>query len=630
MSSAGINPLAIFAPDLYAKQIAIQRRQALAGALLGDQMAPGSSTQAYSGLANAGNRILGAFLARGADKDMAGLYSQPQQAQQPADIGQVSNTPVQPTTPLPQPGEGVQPPQGQMTQPQQMGAQMAPQQPQVQQQGAPAPQTQQLGAALQGQQLQQTTPPRTIPGALQGSIATLPGMSAQQSMLEFVNNNDAYWKALNANNALTDVDKQVIAAYPGNPQAQLTMRQAIEAKAGSIDLRDMGGAAIPQAGGGYSRIYGPNENANTFYTTGPNGEPVAQNIQGGPEAAANTAGLVEAAKEANKIIEVNLADGRTVPMRAGDAVRFGLTPPQPQGSMPSAGAPPPANINANNPLNMQPGGSQARYVTPTAGFGTAWDNLGQYGQQGINTVSGIVKKWAPAAPPEYASNVAQKLKVDPNQPLNMNDPNVKGQLIDAMQPNETGSRYQSPASPQIGVSTAQGEINKATGGAAVANAKTQSTAQATLAAIDGLISLNDKTPDSTVMSPEWKADINRRIPGVFNGDAGALAQWNQLSGINVLGGLKTLQGLGRLDLPEVNQVVKTNGVSPDLPRAQRIQILQNLKTAIQNNLGVAQSNVANLNQPNIAAQSQTVPMKQYGTPGPQDIVDELRRRGVVK
>ena len=34
MSSAGINPLAILAPDLYAKQLALQRRQALAQSLL--------------------------------------------------------------------------------------------------------------------------------------------------------------------------------------------------------------------------------------------------------------------------------------------------------------------------------------------------------------------------------------------------------------------------------------------------------------------------------------------------------------------------------------------------------------------------------------------------------------------
>lgn len=227
--------------------------------------------------------------------------------------------------------------------------------------------------------------------------------------------------------------------------------------------------------------------------------------------------------------------------------------------------------------------------------------------------------------------ISQKLGVRPDQPLNMSDPNVKGQLIDLMRPTETGNRYVgNSAPPQIGETTAQRGVNEATGTAAVGNAHAQAVTDSTLKAIDGLIQLNDQTPDSTGISPDWKSDINKRAPALFKGDAGALAQWNQLNGIGVLGGLKQLQGLGRLDLPEVNQVVKTNGVPADVPRAERLKILQNLKTMVQNNLAASQNNVANLNAPGITTSTAKVPMGNFGQPHPQDIVDELRRRGVVK
>jgi hypothetical protein len=89
MSGAGMNPLALAAmsgnPDagsLYAQQLAIQQRQALAQGLLQQGMGePGRA--AYGGLRNAGNAILGAYLARGANRDTAAMYS-PDQGQSQA------------------------------------------------------------------------------------------------------------------------------------------------------------------------------------------------------------------------------------------------------------------------------------------------------------------------------------------------------------------------------------------------------------------------------------------------------------------------------------------------------------------------------------------------------------------
>ena len=79
MSGAGINPLAIYDPQTYAQQLAIARRQALAQSLLEQGGADPGSRQ-YGGLRNAGNAILGAFLAKRADKQLGSLYNPEEQS----------------------------------------------------------------------------------------------------------------------------------------------------------------------------------------------------------------------------------------------------------------------------------------------------------------------------------------------------------------------------------------------------------------------------------------------------------------------------------------------------------------------------------------------------------------------
>lgn len=608
----------------YAKLIQLQRQQALAQSLMQqDQGNPGSAP--YGGLRNAGNAILGAFLAKRGDQGMADFYnptsSQPTTPPQPS--GQVSNSGPS----MPQASPQMPP----------LSAQSGPT-PQIDNTPGPQPMAQ---SSPQGQPSQPQqggngqTPPDlpTLPPMMQriwAGIPHIPGVPAAAAVRAYMNANPEYYKAYFDSMAPTPDQKNANAAFgPGTPGAQQAL-QGIVKKAGSTEVRPEGYVIGPDG----KITYGPNEASNVYYTTGPNNEPIAHSIPGGAEAAAQAAGARTGAEEQNKIVEVTLPDGRKVPMRVGDVVPFGG-----QGGQQSSSSVP--NIDRNNPLNMSPGGRVSTYQNPTAGLGAAWDNLSAYGKRGINTVAGVMNTWAPVTDnngrtinpntPQNIAMISQKLGVRPDQPLNMSDPNVKGQLIDLMRPTETGNRYVgNSAPPQIGETTAQRGVNEATGTAAVGNAHAQAVTDSTLKAIDGLIQLNDQTPDSTGISPDWKSDINKRAPALFKGDAGALAQWNQLNGIGVLGGLKQLQGLGRLDLPEVNQVVKTNGVPADVPRAERLKILQNLKTMVQNNLAASQNNVANLNAPGITTSTAKVPMGNFGQPHPQDIVDELRRRGVVK
>ena len=406
MSSADINPLAIVNPYLYAQQLAIQRRQALAQGLLENGSDPGKG--AYGGLRSAGNQILGAFLARGADKDLANLYApQPdpsQQPQQPADIGQVSNTPVQPTTPLQTDGGGVQQP--------------APSQP------MPAPQ-QQPQAMVQ--------PARSIPGAMAGAIPDLPGMTHQQSMLEYYQDNADYWKAI----APTPEYRNALMAAGGDPQKAQQFLSGEATKAGTTTVT-RGMAIGPDGRITYAPPPAP---AGYQYVTGQNGQPMLIPTEGGVQA---VAGSALANRVPTALTTPGIGYGPDSQPQATNALALSgnanLAPQMGIGAQPQSRP----NITANNPLNMQPGGQEQRYATPTAGFGTAWDNLSSYAKQGVNTVNAIVKRWAPNAPPQYAANVAQTLGVHGDQPLNLSDPNVKGLLIDAMRPNETGSKYSQP------------------------------------------------------------------------------------------------------------------------------------------------------------------------------------------
>lgn len=128
-------------------------------------------------------------------------------------------------------------------------------------------------------------------------------------------------------------------------------------------------------------------------------------------------------------------------------------------SPPSGVAPTPRNLprglRNNNPGNIedgdfarsQPGyvGSDGRFAIfadPRDGLAAQSTLLKSYGDRGINTINGIVNRWAPAADGNntgaYVSAVSQKLGIAPDQPLNMNDPNVRIKVAEAMGQFENG------------------------------------------------------------------------------------------------------------------------------------------------------------------------------------------------
>jgi hypothetical protein len=91
----------------------------------------------------------------------------------------------------------------------------------------------------------------------------------------------------------------------------------------------------------------------------------------------------------------------------------------------------PAPLRNNNPGAMMPGGRLAQYPDMQTGLQAMDANLASYGKQGVNTLTGVISKWAP--PNEnntqaYIQDVAQRLGIKPTQPIDLSNPAVR-QLI---------------------------------------------------------------------------------------------------------------------------------------------------------------------------------------------------------
>lgn len=107
----------------------------------------------------------------------------------------------------------------------------------------------------------------------------------------------------------------------------------------------------------------------------------------------------------------------------------------------------PRGLRNNNPGNIESGrfaatvqgfqgsdGRFAQYATPEQGIQAADKLLTTYAGKGLNTIAGIVNRWAPPTENNtgaYVAQVAKELGVDPNAPLDMTNPEVRQRLIAA-------------------------------------------------------------------------------------------------------------------------------------------------------------------------------------------------------
>jgi hypothetical protein len=127
----------------------------------------------------------------------------------------------------------------------------------------------------------------------------------------------------------------------------------------------------------------------------------------------------------------------------------------------------PGNIIDSGFARSQPGyagtdGRFARFETPEHGESAMHGLLQNYQKQGITTPAGIISKWAPASDNNdtggYIAQVAKKLGVSPNDPIDVTDPKVRDVLGKTIATVEAGA-----AGPNAG-NAAYNRIEPATGG----------------------------------------------------------------------------------------------------------------------------------------------------------------------
>lgn len=197
------------------------------------------------------------------------------------------------------------------------------------------------------------------------------------------------------------------------------------------------------------------------------------------------------ANKANKDAQYRTIDNTQGVIDLGAQTGSGTAPASVPGQTGQSAAPsdstgaaaPVRGVRNNNPVNVtnlasgqwagQKGsdGQYAVFSTPQAGWAAADKNLQAYAtQHGINTVAGIVSRWAPESAGNntaaYIGSVAGNLNVDPNQPLDLSKPQVRQQVLQAMSKVELagqsiagGAQAQPPPSAVQGAPPSPGAAN---------------------------------------------------------------------------------------------------------------------------------------------------------------------------
>jgi hypothetical protein len=101
----------------------------------------------------------------------------------------------------------------------------------------------------------------------------------------------------------------------------------------------------------------------------------------------------------------------------------------------------PAPIRNNNPGAMMPGGKLATYPSMQAGLDSMDNNLQSYGKQGVNTLAGVISKWAPPNENDtgaYIQDVSQRLGLKPDQPIDLSNPLVRHAISAGIALHENG------------------------------------------------------------------------------------------------------------------------------------------------------------------------------------------------
>jgi hypothetical protein len=103
---------------------------------------------------------------------------------------------------------------------------------------------------------------------------------------------------------------------------------------------------------------------------------------------------------------------------------------------------PGSGVGVNNPGNLKPGGKFAQYPDMQTGLAALDNNLQSYGKSGINTVEGVINKWAPPSDnndtKSYIQDVQTRLGLKPGQKIDLSNPLQRQALSTAIALHENG------------------------------------------------------------------------------------------------------------------------------------------------------------------------------------------------
>jgi hypothetical protein len=282
---------------------------------------------------------------------------------------------------------------------------------------SPVPSGAQLGAAMGGGP--QAAPQVAMPnGAL-----TLPGKTPQQSMMLFsMLGPEGYARLLSQWGAPTDATRMAMAAgadpraanenalYKANYIAPITGTGAFR------DPRTMQPVAFnPDIPAGTTPLYDASGNVAKV-----------QPIDGAQAAMQGNAAATAAGGAQFKPVQVY--NPATQQMEYSN-----------EAAVTNPGAPAP--LRNNNPGALMPGGKLANYPDMQSGLQALDQNLASYGKQGVNTLSGVISKWAPPSENNtqaYIADVSQRLGIKPDQKIDLSNPLVRQSLSTAIALHENG------------------------------------------------------------------------------------------------------------------------------------------------------------------------------------------------